>query len=168
MIGGGVSDKVFRDPLYNYIAFDQQRDGWLIELANSPEVQRLRRIHQLGVSNFTYPGADHTRFAHSLGVTHLMQLVLDHLARACPAAKIEGAKQALLATACFTTWATAQFSHLFEPCLGIKHEAWSIAVVRDESTQVHKVLEEQFEYLPNHVADLIDSKNAKHAAWRRS
>ena len=55
MIGGGVSDKVFRDPLYNYIAFDRQRDGWLIELANSPEVQRLRRIHQLGVSNFTYP-----------------------------------------------------------------------------------------------------------------
>jgi HD superfamily phosphohydrolase len=163
-----VSDKVFRDPLYNYIAFDRQRDGWLVELVNCPEVQRLRRIHQLGVSNFTCPGADHTRFAHSLGVTHLMQLVLDHLTRACPAAKIEGAQQALLATALLHDVGHGPFSHLFEPCLGIKHENWSIAVVRDESTQVHKVLKQQSAYLPDHVADLIDSKNAKHPAWQRA
>jgi HD superfamily phosphohydrolase len=163
-----VSDKVFRDPLYNYIAFDRQRDGWLIDLVNCREVQRLRRIHQLGVSNFTYPGADHTRFAHSLGVTHLMQMVLDHLMRASPAAKIEGAKQALLATALLHDVGHGPFSHLFEPCLGIKHEKWSIAVVKDESTQVHKVLKKQDAYLPDHVADLIDSKNVKHPAWQRA
>ena len=116
-----MSDKVFRDPLYNYISFDRQRDGWRIDLLNCKEVQRLRRIHQLGVSNFTYPGADHTRFAHSLGVTHLMKLVLDHLMRACPAAKIEGAQQALLATALLHDVGHGPFSHLFEPCLGIKH-----------------------------------------------
>ena len=163
-----MSDKVFRDPLYNYIAFDRQRDGWLIDLIDCPEVQRLRRIHQLGVSNVTYPGADHTRFAHSLGVTHLMQLVLDHLMRASPAAKIEGAQQALLATALLHDVGHGPFSHLFEPCLGIKHENWSIAVVRDESTQVHKVLKRQNAYLPNHVADLIDSKNTTHPAWQRA
>lgn len=163
-----MSDKVFRDPLYNYIAFDRQRDGWLIDLVNCREVQRLRRIHQLGVSNFTYPGADHTRFAHSLGVTHLMQMVLDHLMRASPAAKIEGAKQALLATALLHDVGHGPFSHLFEPCLGIKHEKWSIAVVKDESTQVHKVLKKQDAYLPDHVADLIDSKNVKHPAWQRA
>ena len=163
-----MSDKVFRDPLYNYIAFDRQRDGWLIELLNCPEVQRLRRIHQLGVSNFTYPGADHTRFAHSLGVTHLMQLVLDHLTRACPASKIGGAQQALLATALLHDVGHGPFSHLFEPCLGINHERWSIAVVKDESTQVHKVLKKQDAYLPDHVADLIDSKNVKHPAWQRA
>ncbi len=163
-----MSDKVFRDPLYNYIAFDRQRDGWLIELLDRPEVQRLRRIHQLGVSNFTYPGADHTRFAHSLGVTHLMQLVLDHLTRACPAAKIEAAQQALLATALLHDVGHGPFSHLFEPCLGIDHEKWSIAVVKDESTQVHRVLKQQDAYLPDHVADLINSKNVKHPAWQRA
>ncbi len=163
-----MSDKVFRDPLYNYIAFDRKRDAWLIELLNCPEVQRLRRIHQLGVSNFTYPGADHTRFAHSLGVTHLMQFVLDHLIRACPVAKIEGAQQALLATALLHDVGHGPFSHLFEPCLGINHEQWSIAIVSDESTQVHRVLKKQDAYLPNHVADLINSDNTKHSAWQRA
>jgi len=163
-----VSDKVFRDPLYNYIAFDRQRDGWLIDLVNCPEVQRLRRIHQLGVSNFTYPGADHTRFAHSLGVTHLMKLVLEHVERASGAEKIKNARQALLATALLHDVGHGPYSHLFEPCLGINHEQWSIAVIRDEGSQVHQVLKAQNAYLPNHVADLIDSDNTTHPAWQRA
>ena len=163
-----MSDKVFRDPLYNYIAFDRGRDGWLIDLLNCREVQRLRRIHQLGVSNFTYPGADHTRFAHSLGVTHLMKLVLEHLERASDAEKIRNARQALLATALLHDVGHGPFSHLFEPCLGIDHEQWSIAVIRDETSQVHQVLKTQDAYLPSHVADLLDSENTTHPAWQRA
>jgi HD superfamily phosphohydrolase len=163
-----VSDKVFRDPLYNYIAFDRKRDGWLIELANCPEVQRLRRIHQLGVSNFTYPGADHTRFAHSLGVTHLMQLVLDHLEKVSDAEKIKNARQALLATALLHDVGHGPFSHLFEPCLDINHEQWSIAVIRDENSKVNQVLKRQNAYLSEHVADLINSSDTKHPAWQRA
>lgn len=163
-----MSDKVFRDPLYNYIAFDRGRDGWLIDLINCPEVQRLRRIHQLGVSNFTYPGADHTRFAHSLGVTHLMQLVLEHLERVSDAEKIRNARQALLAIALLHDVGHGPYSHLFEPCLGIDHEHWSIAVIRDESSRVHRVLKQQSAYLPSHVADLIDSNNTTHPAWQRA
>lgn len=163
-----MSDKVFRDPLYNYIAFDRKRDGWLIELINCEEVQRLRRIHQLGVSNFTYPGADHTRFAHSLGVTHLMLLVLEHLEDVSDAEKIKKARQALLATALLHDVGHGPFSHLFEPCLGINHEQWSIAVIQDENSGVHQILKGQDVYLPNHVADLIDSENTKHPAWQRA
>ena len=163
-----MSDKVFRDPLYNYIAFDQKRDGWLVDLINCREVQRLRRIHQLGISNFTYPGADHTRFAHSLGVTHLMLLVLQHLERVSDAEKIKKARQALLATALLHDVGHGPFSHLFEPCLGINHEQWSIAVIRDENSRVHRILKGQDIYLPNHVADLIDSDDTKHPAWQRA
>ena len=70
-----MSSKIIRDPLYNYISIDTKKDQWLIDLLDSPEVQRLRRIHQLGVSHLTYPGADHNRLAHSLGVVHLTQHV---------------------------------------------------------------------------------------------
>ena len=66
-------EKIFRDPLYNYVIIDRDRDWWLIDLINTTEIQRLRRIHQLGVSHFTYPGADHSRLSHTLGVLHLMQ-----------------------------------------------------------------------------------------------
>lgn len=163
-----MSDKVFRDPLYNYIAFDRKRDGWLIDLLNCPEVQRLRRIHQLGVSNFTYPGADHNRLAHSLGVTYLMKLVLEHLERASDAENIKNARQALLATALLHDVGHGPFSHLFEPCLGIDHEQWSIAVVRDPDSQVNQVLSRQGAYLANHVADLIDSGNTSHPPWQRA
>lgn len=163
-----MSDKVFRDPLYNYIAFDRTRDGWLIDLLDCPEVQRLRRIHQLGVSHFTYPGADHTRLAHSLGVTHLMKLVLDHLERVSNTQKITGARQALLATALLHDVGHGPFSHLFEPCLGINHEQWSIAVIQDPETKVNQILKRENEYLPNHVTDLIDSDNTRHPDWQRA
>ena len=66
-----MSSKVFRDPLYNYVSIDLSSDEWLLKVLNSREMQRLRRIHQLGVSHYTYPGADHSRLVHSLGVLHL-------------------------------------------------------------------------------------------------
>jgi HD superfamily phosphohydrolase len=59
--------KVIRDPVHDYIEIDELA----LSLIDSPEVQRLRRIRQLGFSNLVYPGANHTRFEHSLGVYHL-------------------------------------------------------------------------------------------------
>lgn len=163
-----MSHKVFRDPLYNYIGIDRARDAWLLKLLDTPEMQRLRRIHQLGVSNFTYPGAEHNRLAHTLGVVHLMQAVLDHLGREHPGQEIQSARQPLLAAALLHDIGHGPFSHLFEPCLGIDHEEWSVAIILDESTRVNQILKDQGAYLPNHAADLIQKDNVKHPAWQKA
>jgi HD superfamily phosphohydrolase len=163
-----LADKVFRDPLYNYICIDRGPDAWLLKVLDSPEVQRLRRIHQLGVSNFTYPGADHNRLAHSLGVLHLMQQVVEHLQNEDTRAQDGAARDALLAAALVHDVGHGPFSHLFEPCLGIKHEKWSIAAVLDESSGLHKALALRNKYLPKHVAELIDEHNHDHPSWQKA
>ena len=63
--------KVIRDPIHGYIELDELT----LSLVDSPPMQRLRRISQLGLSNLVYPGANHTRFEHSLGVMHLASIL---------------------------------------------------------------------------------------------
>lgn len=163
-----MADKVFRDPLYNYISIDRKRDAWLLNLLATPEMQRLRRIHQLGVSNYTYPGAEHNRLAHTLGVVFLMRSVLDHLGREDQSQEIQSARQPLLAAAMLHDVGHGPFSHLFEPCLGIDHEEWSVAIVRDESSQVHQILKNESPYLPSQTADLIEKDNSTPLSWQKA
>ncbi len=60
-----MAQKLFRDPLYDYISIDRDKHSWLLDLVNCPELQRLRFISQLGLCQFTYPGSTHSRFSHS-------------------------------------------------------------------------------------------------------
>ncbi|MEF8872678.1 MAG: HD domain-containing protein, partial [Haloarculaceae archaeon] len=53
--------------------------GVASDLLDTPPVQRLRRIRQLGTVDLVYPSANHTRFEHSLGVYHLANRALSHL-----------------------------------------------------------------------------------------
>lgn len=61
--------------LHGYIELDEI----VQELLATPQVQRLRRIRQLGFSNLVYPGANHTRFEHSLGTMHLASMLMKNL-----------------------------------------------------------------------------------------
>ncbi len=67
--------KVIRDPIHGYIEINDLA----IAILDTVEMQRLRRIRQLGFSYLVYPGANHTRFEHSLGTYHLMNVLLDKL-----------------------------------------------------------------------------------------
>lgn len=68
--------KIINDPLYGFISIP---DELIFDLINHPYFQRLRRIKQLGLTDFVYPGALHTRFHHALGALHLMRETLDNL-----------------------------------------------------------------------------------------
>ncbi len=67
--------KVVRDPVHGYIELDKLA----ISLIDTSPLQRLRRIRQLGFSNLVYPGANHTRFEHSLGTMHLASMLTEEI-----------------------------------------------------------------------------------------
>ncbi|MGE3144924.1 MAG: HD domain-containing protein [Pseudorhodoplanes sp.] len=116
-----------RDPLHNLIEFDEgdpfERMLWRV--VKTAPFQRLRRIRQLGFSDFVYPGATHSRFIHSLGVFHtarqLMRIVRRHVPDQ-PGEHINA--EAALAAALVHDVGHGPFSHAFEP-LG-KHLGWKL------------------------------------------
>ena len=67
--------KVVLDPVHGYI----ELDDFVLDLLATSQVQRLRRVRQLGFSSLVYPGANHTRFEHSLGTMHLASLLIKNL-----------------------------------------------------------------------------------------
>jgi len=72
------SDKTFRivsDRIYDSMSFDRE----LFSFIDTPQVQRLRRLKQLGACHLVYPGAVHTRFEHSLGVAYLSKIAFENL-----------------------------------------------------------------------------------------
>lgn len=70
--------KIINDPVFGFITLP---DGILMDIIRHPLFQRLTRIKQLGLSSFVYPGAQHTRFQHSIGAYHLMSEALETLMR---------------------------------------------------------------------------------------
>lgn len=68
--------KIFNDPVYGFITVPYPI---VFDIIEHPFFQRLRRIKQLGLTHLVYPGALHTRFHHTLGAMHLMQLAIEEL-----------------------------------------------------------------------------------------
>lgn len=71
--------KIFRDPIYDLIYFDKKEDESILQIIDTPEFQRLRRIKQLGLSSYTYPSSNHDRFSHSIGVCFVSGILVENL-----------------------------------------------------------------------------------------
>lgn len=76
MSGTLKSHKILNDPVYGFITIPGEL---IFTIIDHPYFQRLRRIKQLGLTDFVYPGALHTRFHHAIGAMHLMRITLDNL-----------------------------------------------------------------------------------------
>jgi len=105
-------EKSIQDSIHGVIKIDE----WMIKILDTPQFQRLRRVKQLGFADLVYPGANHTRFEHSLGVMHICRVLKDRLEL----------DDVVLVAALLHDIGHAPFSHgserLVEEYVGFKHE----------------------------------------------
>jgi uncharacterized protein len=150
-----LSERIYRDPVHNIISLKTETPAarLLIRLIDTAEFQRLRRIKQLGLALFTYQGAEHSRFTHSLGALHLATRILDKLATKYNVS--DEARVAVRCAALLHDIGHGAFSHVIESILDFHHEDFTIQAVLSAETEVGRVLREFSPELPETVADVI-------------
>jgi uncharacterized protein len=120
----------------------------LKELIQTPEFQRLRRISQLGLASYVFPGAVHTRFLHSLGAAHLAKRVVSHLSSTPGGIGLRRHSRLVESAALLHDVGHGPFSHSFERALGRivgedevpTHEDWTRSIVTDRLKRIPKAL----------------------------
>lgn len=151
-------EKIIRDPVHDVIAFHLQRplDGLLFHLINSAEFQRLRRVHQLGLANLAYPGADHSRYSHCLGVMETARKIIVQLRHSFA---IDEQDETLCITAALLhDLGHGPFSHVFERVSGIRHELLTQRIIRDPDSQVHRILFRHDRFLPEKLIEFLNGR----------
>jgi HD superfamily phosphohydrolase len=157
---------ILRDPVHGLVSFESKEEGIIERLMATAQVQRLRRIRQLGFTSLAYPGADHTRFSHSLGAAHVMTRFVRRLRdlhhELPPDQRLdEDRAREALAAALLHDVGHGPFSHLFESALpdAPSHETWTVRLLQDPQSEVNQVLTEYDSDLPTRVADLVQGKH---------
>lgn len=151
-----MSEKIIRDPVHDVIAFrtDRPTDALLFNLLNAAEFQRLRRIRQLGMAHLAYPGADHSRYSHSLGVMQTARRIVEQLRRSFA---IDDREECVcLCAALLHDLGHGPFSHVFERVSGVHHEHLTARLIADPESEVHRLLAEHDSALPGEVSRLME------------
>ncbi|MBQ9287728.1 MAG: HD domain-containing protein [Bacteroidaceae bacterium] len=120
--------KIISDPVFGFI---QIPTGLLLDIVKHPLFQRLNRIKQLGLSSNVYPGAQHTRFQHSLGAFHLMSEAIISLTRKGNFI-FDSEAEAVQAAILLHDIGHGPFSHVLEHTLvqGVEHEDISLMLMQ--------------------------------------
>jgi len=158
---------ILRDPVHGLIAFESPESAIVEKLIDTPEVQRLRRIRQLGYTSLAYPGAEHSRFAHAVGTAHVMLRLARRLTdiQSCLPPQHRLTPELVsdaLAAALLHDLGHGPLSHMFENALpgAARHEVWTTRILRDPDTQVHRILASHDHAMPERVANLIEGHHA--------
>jgi len=167
-----------RDPVHGLIVFEYNNsiDQLAWSLINTPEFQRLRRIKQLGVSEFVFPGATHTRFAHCIGVFHTARRLVWVIDRDFAKKGIEPDKyreKVSLLAALLHDIGHGPFSHAFEHAYDAvrhardpkaeekSHEEWTAEIILRPGGAVWKLLDQHQPGIADEIAQLLTAKNPK-------
>jgi HD superfamily phosphohydrolase len=143
--------KIINDPVHGFIKIPSDL---IFDLLEHPYIQRLRRIKQLGLTSFVYPGATHTRFQHALGAVHLMGLAIDSIRQKNIVITNEEA-EALAAAILLHDIGHGPFSHALEQSIiaDLTHEDLSIMLMNK--------LNEEFGGKLNMALDIFNNKYPK-------
>ena len=126
--------KVIHDPVHKYTTLTDE----VLSVVDTPQFQRLRELKQLGTVYYVFPGAAHNRFEHSIGVSWLSGLMIDHLAATQPSLHVTDAERAAVRVAgAVHDLGHGPLSHVFDglfiplACPGVRwrHEDMSLALL---------------------------------------
>lgn len=146
-----LEEKVFRDPVYGYVhVFDKL----IWDLIQTKEVQRLRRIKQLGGTYMVFHTAEHSRFSHSLGVYEMARKIIRALMY-CGTVLEEEERLLVLSAALLHDLGHGPFSHSFESVFNVRHELFTERIIM-EGTEVNQVLESYQKGFATKVRDVIN------------
>lgn len=133
-----IKVKIINDPVYGFIRFPEPE---LMQIIDHPWFQRLRRIRQMGFADLVYPGASHSRLAHSLGACHLAGKAMDEL----NAKGIVTSKEDYLAArmaALLHDIGHGPYSHSSEHTLvGVRHEVLSHLIMKRMNQEMGGIME---------------------------
>ncbi|KNG79446.1 HD domain-containing protein [Mycoplasma sp. HU2014] len=142
-------EKVIRDNVHGDIYFDHPI---YIEIINSSEMQRLRRILQLAGSQFAYPSATHTRFSHCIGVYHVLKQFLKNN----DFKMIDEKDQMLVKLAgLLHDVGHAAFSHTFERITNKSHESYTTEIIKNVDGNINKILK-KYDIDPDDIVAIIE------------
>ncbi|MFV0379511.1 MAG: HD domain-containing protein [Anaerorhabdus sp.] len=148
--------KVLRDPIHGYIHIEYKV---IWDCLNSKEVQRLRRIKQLGGAYMVYHTAEHSRLPHSLGTYEIVRRMCEEN-QDIRKYLSEKEKVSVMLAALLHDVGHGPFSHTFEMLFGLNHEEFTYQILTGDS-EVHNVLENAEHNLSKNVADIIAHKHPK-------
>lgn len=133
-----TDSKTIIDPVFGFIKVPR---GVLLDIVKHPLVQRLSRIKQLGLASVVYPGAQHTRFQHSLGAFYLTSEAIVSL-RQKGIFIFDSEAEAVQAAILMHDIGHGPFSHVLENTLitGISHERISILMMEQINREMNGAL----------------------------
>ena len=138
------STKFIRDSIHGNLPLNP----FEIEVLDYPQLQRLRRVKQLGFISLIYPGANHSRFEHSIGTMHLASKLADQLELS------KEDKDLVRIAGLLHDAGHGPFSHVSEAVLGVNHEEITAFVI--EKTSIHDKLSEKFD--TKEIIDIINGE----------
>jgi len=163
--------RVFRDPVHGDLIFPRGPFQDLLEsLIDTAMFQRLRGIRQTAVMNLVFHGAEHSRFAHSMGAAHLAGRMVDAAAEASGLQVTAREREETVLAALLHDVGHGPFSHSMEEIIGPSffHERMTVRILTEPDSEIHGLLAAYDAGLPDRLRAFIEHTPPPRHPWRHA